>query len=56
MDENVVKVGGITVIVGGIFAMLPDISQAVMIIPLGPGLALVGLGMKSPGDNGVLPW
>ncbi len=53
MDENVVKLGGITVIVGGLFAMLPVISLAVTIIPLGAGLALVGLGMKSPGDNGV---
>ena len=47
MDGNVVKVGGITVIVGGFFAMLPVSSLAVMIIALGAGVALFGLGMKS---------
>ncbi len=46
MQRNVVRVGGITVIVGGFFAMLPAISLAVMIIALGAGLALVGFGME----------
>ncbi len=52
MDGNVVKVGGITVIVGGLFAVLPAISLAVTINARGGGLALSGLGMKSPEDNG----
>ncbi len=47
MDGNVVKVGGITVIVGGLFA-LAFMPMAVMIIALGAGVALFGLGMKSP--------
>ncbi|MFQ5908447.1 MAG: hypothetical protein ACE5JE_06430 [Thermoplasmata archaeon] len=46
MDGNVVKVGGITVIVGGFFAIFLDISVAVTIIALGAGVALFGLGMK----------
>ncbi len=48
MDGNVVKVGGFTVIVGGFFALLPNISLAVFIIAFGAGVALMGLGMKSP--------
>ena len=46
VDRNVVKVGGVIVIVGGFLAMLPTISLAVMIIALGAGLALVGFGME----------
>ncbi len=46
MDGNVVKVGGITVVVGGFLAVLPTISLAVMFIALGAGLALVGFGME----------
>ena len=46
VDRQVVKVGGIIVIVGGFLAMLPTISLALMIIALGAGLALFGFGME----------
>ncbi len=52
MDGNTVKVGGITVIAGGLFALGPAISLAVMIIALGAGVALFGLGMNSPKGAG----